>query len=193
MNTYRVLQTNNKFPTACVIDIRCLCTGLDVDSIVVDLGRVMEYSNRKQAQLTGQKVSTKEYSASDVAEITATACRLLSFACQVGWASVAELLLNVAQTAGHTGDDLALELTRLSDKGLSLLHHVVRSRNAGLVSMLILITLDIKTPLITADITILHQAPLHAQHAAVIKVLASALLEVHLRHAQRKSCPHMIK
>lgn len=108
--------------------------GLDVDSLLLNFGRVLEYSNCKQAQLTGRNPPTREYAPADELAIAATARRLLSFACQVGWAAVSEMLLPAVLVDGQSIDELVSELDKISDQGLTLLHHAVRSRSASLVS-----------------------------------------------------------
>lgn len=89
-----------------------------------DMGRVLEYS--KQAAARG--IDREQ------ASIAVTAKRLLSFACQVGWAAVSELLLPIAAAMEATASELVAELEKLADEGLSLLHQAVRSRNVDLVS-----------------------------------------------------------
>lgn len=107
--------------------------GLDIDSLMTDFGQVLEYSTSKQIQMTGQQIPTREWAPADEFAIAATACRLLSFACQVGWTAVSEILLAVCPITGQTISELVAELDRLSDSGLTLLHHAVRSRSASLV------------------------------------------------------------
>ena len=101
--------------------------------MMLDIGQVVEYSNSRQARMVGSTVPCREYAAEDVAAITATARRLLSFTCQMGWAAVSELLLVVAQPEATDINELIEELNRISDAGLTLLHHAVRSRSAALV------------------------------------------------------------
>jgi len=110
-------------PTMCVTT-----AGMNVSSMLRDLGRVLEFSNNKQAAVTNgqqhaRQVGTEERS------IAATALRLLSFSCQVGWAAVSELLLPIVSAMAATASELVADL-----------HHVVRSRNASLVSMPVLLS-----------------------------------------------------
>ncbi len=118
----------------------CLATaGMNVSSMLRDLGRVLEFSNSKQAAVTNglqhaRQVGTEEKS------IAATALRLLSFSCQVGWAAVSELLLPVVSAMAATASELVADLERICDEGLTLLHHVVRSGNASLVSVPVLLS-----------------------------------------------------
>lgn len=91
-----------------------------------DMGRVLEYSNSKQAAARG--------SDREEGSIAVIAKRLLSFACQVGWFAVSELLLPIASAMEPTASKLVAELENLADEGLTLLHHAVRSRNVDLVS-----------------------------------------------------------
>ncbi len=121
-------------PTMCVTT-----AGMNVSSMLRDLGRVLEFSNNKQAAVTNgqqhaRQVGTEERS------IAATALRLLSFSCQVGWAAVSELLLPIVSAMAATASELVADLERICDEGLTLLHHVVRSRNASLVSMPVLLS-----------------------------------------------------
>ena len=119
----------------CASDWLCICTaGLDVNSMMLDVGRVVEYSNNKQAHMVGSTKPCREYAEEDVETIAATARRLLSFTCQMGWTAVSEMLLVVAQVADQDIKWLIAELDLISDKGLTLLHHAVRSRSAALVS-----------------------------------------------------------
>ena len=117
-----------------------MCTaGMNTSSMLRDLGRVLEFSNRKQdAAINGQQharhVGVEEKS------IAATALRLLSFSCQVGWASISELLLPIVSAMAATASELVADLERICDDGLTLLHHVVRSRNASLVSVPVLLS-----------------------------------------------------
>ena len=101
--------------------------------MISDFGRVLEFSNSKQAQLTGQYTELKEYAPSDESAIAATALRLLAFTCQVGWTAVSELLLAVVPSAEQSANYIIAELDRLTDRGLTLLHHAVCSRSPGLV------------------------------------------------------------
>ena len=101
-----------------------------------DMGQVLEFSNRKQAALASGQPNARQYGTRE-RSIAVTARRLLSFALQVGWAGVSELLLPVAAAAmGATASELVADLEKCADEGLTLLHHVVRSRNANLVSNL---------------------------------------------------------
>ena len=92
-----------------------------------DMGRVLEYSNSKQAAARGTE--------REQGSIAVTAKRLLSFACQVGWSAVSELLLPIASAMEATASELVAELEHLADGELTLLHHAVRSRNVDLVSI----------------------------------------------------------
>ncbi|KAL3149084.1 hypothetical protein ABBQ32_001927 [Trebouxia sp. C0010 RCD-2024] len=107
--------------------------GVEVDAVLRDMGRVLEYSNCKQAAALGSQAAAQEHSKEDKS-IAATAKRLLSFACQVGWSAVSELLLPIAAAMRATASELVADLEQLADEGLSLLHHAVMSRNVHLVS-----------------------------------------------------------
>lgn len=108
-------------------------SGVEVDAVLRDMGRVLEYSNGKQAAALGSQAAAQEYSREDKS-IAATAKRLLTFACQVGWSAVSELLLPIASAMRATASELVADLEQLADEGLSLLHHAVLSRNVNLVS-----------------------------------------------------------
>ena len=100
-------------------------SGVEADVVLRDMGRVFDYSNRKQAA-GGSEM--------EQGSIAVTAKHLLSFACQVGWSAVSELLLPVASAMDGTASELVAELEDLADEGLTLLHQAVRSRNVDLVS-----------------------------------------------------------
>lgn len=107
-------------------------TGVEVDAMMRDMGRVLEYSSRKQAAALSSQDAGQEASKED-RSIAATAKRLLTFACQVGWSAVSELLLPIATAMRATASELVADLEQLADEGLSLLHHAVMSRNVNLV------------------------------------------------------------
>lgn len=98
-----------------------------------DMGRVLEYSNSKQAAALGNEAAARG-SGIEERSIAGTAKRLLSFAYQVGWSAVSELLLPIASAMQATASELVADLEKLADEGLTLLHQAVRSRNANLVS-----------------------------------------------------------
>ena len=100
-------------------------SGVEADVVLRDMGRVFDYSKRKQAAGGTDR---------ELGSIAVTAKRLLSFACQVGWSAVSELLLPVASAMDGTASELVAELEDLADEGLTLLHQAVRSRNVDLVS-----------------------------------------------------------
>ena len=104
-------------------------SGVEADVVLRDMGRVFDYSNRKQAAGGADREPEMEQGS-----IAVTAKRLLSFACQVGWSAVSELLLPVASAMDGTASELVAELEDLADEGLTLLHQAVRSRNVDLVS-----------------------------------------------------------
>ncbi|KAL0035224.1 hypothetical protein WJX79_007134 [Trebouxia sp. C0005] len=132
-----VLILDNEDAVAEVLQLSSMpIPGMNTSSMLRDLGRVLEFSNRKQdAAINGQQharhVGVEEKS------IAATALRLLSFSCQVGWASISELLLPIVSAMAATASELVADLERICDDGLTLLHHVVRSRNASLVSLVL--------------------------------------------------------
>ena len=107
---------------------------MNVSSMLRDLGRVLEFSNNKQAAVTNGQQHARQVGTEETS-IAATALRLLSFSCQVGWAAVSELLLPIVSAMAATASELVADLERICDEGLTLLHHVVRSGNASLVSM----------------------------------------------------------
>lgn len=109
-------------------------SGVEADAVLRDMGRVLEYSNSKQAAFGSQAAATEN--GMDARCIALTAKRLLSFACQVGWSAVSELLLPIASAMEATASGLVAELENLADGGLTLLHQAVRSRNVDLVSSL---------------------------------------------------------
>ncbi len=106
--------------------------GMDVNSMLRDMGRVLEFSNAKQGAATGRQERMRHYDSQEQS-IAGTTRRLLSFACQVGWVAVSELLLPIATAMGATASELVADLERVADEGLTLLHHIVRTRNASLV------------------------------------------------------------
>ena len=106
-----------------------------------DIGRVLEYSNSKQAAVGSQAAASEN--GRDGRVIAVTAKRLLLFACQVGWSAVSELLLPIAAAMEATASGLVAELENLADGGLTLLHQAVRSRNVDLVSLWHLLALSV--------------------------------------------------
>lgn len=125
---HAIFGTKTPLSPECLHTNNCLCgtPGVEADAVLRDMGRVLEYSNSKQAAARGIE--------REQGSIAVTIKRLLSFACQVGWAAVAELLLPTASAMGATASELVEELENLADGGLSLLHQAVRSRNVDLVS-----------------------------------------------------------
>ena len=113
--------------------------GLNVSSMLRDLGRVLEFSNSKQAAATNGQQQARQVGIEE-RSLAATALRLLSFSCQVGWAAVSELLLPIVSAMAATASELVADLEGICDEGLTLLHHVVRSGNASLVSMPVLLS-----------------------------------------------------
>lgn len=110
--------------------------GLNVSSMLRDLGRVLEFSNSKQAAATNGQQQARQVGIEE-RSLAATALRLLSFSCQVGWAAVSELLLPIVSAMAATASELVADLEGICDEGLTLLHHVVRSGNASLVSLML--------------------------------------------------------
>lgn len=111
-------------------------SGVDVNGILRDMGRVLEFSNNKQAAATSRHARVRHYGSQEKS-IAVTAQRLLVFACQVGWVAMSELLLPIALAMGATASQLVVDLESLADQGLTLLHHAVKSRSASLVSLLL--------------------------------------------------------
>lgn len=103
-----------------------------MSNILRDIGRVLEFSNSKQAAATNGQQSKRQF-ASQERSIAVTVHRLLAFACQVGWVAVSELLLAIVSAMGASASELVADLEGVADHGLTLLHHAVRSRNASLV------------------------------------------------------------
>ncbi len=112
---------------------------MNVSSMLRDLSRVLEFSNSKQAAVINGQQQARQVGVEDK-YIAATALRLLSFSCQVGWAAVSDLLLPIVSAMAATASELVADLERVCDEGLTLLHHVVRSGNASLVSMHVLLS-----------------------------------------------------
>ena len=108
---------------------------MDVNGILRDMGRVLEFSNNKQAAATSRHARVRHYGSQEKS-IAVTAQRLLVFACQVGWVAMSELLLPIALAMGATASQLVVDLESLADQGLTLLHHAVKSRSASLVGLL---------------------------------------------------------
>lgn len=98
------------------------------------MGRVLEFSNSKQATATDGQQPARQF-ATQERSIAVTVHRLLAFACQVGWVAVSELLLAIASAMSASAFELVAVIEGVADEGLTLLHHVVRSRNASLVCM----------------------------------------------------------
>ena len=112
----------------------CIISGLDVNALLRDMGRVLEFTNDKQAAATNSPHHAKKhYSAEESESIASLACGLLGFACKVGWVAVSELLLPVVTAVETSMTELVTDLENVADEGLTLLHHAVRSQNAALV------------------------------------------------------------
>lgn len=152
-------------PTMCLKN-----AGMNVSSMLRDLGHVLEFSNSKQAAVTNGQQHARQ-TGTEEKSIAATARRLLSFSCQVGWAAVSELLLPIASAMAATASELVADLERICDEGLTLLHHVVRSRNASLVSMPVLLSdlsADLRSP--GHDAHLLMDLLLSKRHTAFIGI-----------------------
>ncbi|DBA97467.1 TPA: hypothetical protein ACH3X1_015182 [Trebouxia sp. C0004] len=132
-----VLILDNEEAVAEVLQLSSMpIPGMNVSSMLRDLGHVLEFSNSKRAAVTNGQQHARQFGTEEES-IAATARRLLSFSCQVGWVAVSELLLPIASAMAGTASELVANLERISDEGLTLLHHVVRSRNASLVSLVL--------------------------------------------------------
>ena len=99
------------------------------------MGRVLQFSSNKQALLTNGQAESKTYSREESKSIETIARGLLAFACKVGWEAVSELMLPVVTAVRTSMADLVEDLEHISDEGLTLLHHAVRSKNAAVVSV----------------------------------------------------------
>ena len=121
----------------------CIASGLDVNALLRDMGRVLEFSNDKQAAATNSPHHPKKlYSAEESESIASLACGLLGFACKVGWVAVSELLLPVVSAVETS---MVTNLENIADEGLTLLHHAVRSQNAALVCVHVAKTICLHT------------------------------------------------
>lgn len=132
-----VLILDNEDAVAEVLQLSSMpIPGMNVSSMLRDLGRVLEFSNSKQAAVTNGQQQARQ-AGTDEKSIAATARRLLLFSCQVGWAAVSDLLLPIVSAMAATASELVADLERIYDEGLTLLHHVVRSGSASLVSLVL--------------------------------------------------------
>lgn len=132
-----VLILENEDAVAEVLQLSSMpIPGSQASDILRDMGRVLEFSNSKQATVTdGQQPA--RHDGTQERSIVATLHRLLAFACQVGWVAVSDLLLAIASPLGASASELVADLEGVADHGLTLLHHAVRSRNASLVGLVL--------------------------------------------------------